>query len=356
MLARLRLAHTPGVTPRAACRLVAACGSARAGLAAGRGTWKRVLGAARTDALAAGPSEDDARRELARVRRGGAQILVPGSAGWPESLDELSDPPLILHALGDLVPADVRGVAIVGARRASAYGRSQARRLATELAALGITVVSGMARGVDGAAHRAALDAGGRTVAVLGAGLARPYPPEHAALMGDISRGGVVLTEFALDMPPLAHHFPRRNRLLAALSRAVIVVEAGERSGSLITADHALDLGRDVLAVPGRVDSPGSRGTHRLLREGAALCDGVADVLRALGLEPDETTPDAGERELGRTATERRLLAALRGEDLDADALLEAAGVALADGLAAITALELRNVVRLGADGRYSRS
>lgn len=177
-----------------------------------------------------------------------------------------------------------------------------------------------------------------------------------------VARGGAVVSEFPLDMPPLPHHFPRRNRLIAALSAAVVVVEAAEGSGSLLTADHALDLGREVLAVPGRVDQPNSRGVHRLLREGAALCESAADVLAALGIAPEEgpaasasaaSDPSGGVPQ-GATPAERALLDALAAEERDADALLDVTGLPPGAGLAALSALELRGAVRLGGDGRYS--
>ncbi len=209
---------------------------------------------------------------------------------------------------------------------------------------------------MDTAAHRGALDAGGRTLAVLGGGLARLYPAENLHLAREIAAGrGAVLSEFPLDVAPLPYHFPRRNRVLAALSLAVVVVEAGERSGSLITADHALDLGREVLAVPGRADAPGSRGTHRLLREGAALCEDVADVLGALGIDPP---PDGAEAASGKGAgptdpLERAVLACLRGEERCADDVLEFVEGAPTTVLAALSALEIRGAIRQSADGCY---
>lgn len=382
-LDRLRLAGTVGLSPRLVARLVARFGTAGAVLRAPPEALASVpgMGAARAALLLGAPTPDEARRDLGRLRAAGADLLVSGAPGWPSPLEELPDPPPLLHARGDLgaalaaaaAPEAVRealrgrGVAIVGSRRASSYGLAQARSLAMALAGLGVPVVSGLARGIDGAAHRGALDGGGTTVGVLGGGLARFYPPEHVPLAREIAAGrGAVLSEFALDAPPLPHHFPRRNRLLAALSAAVVVVEAAEGSGSLLTADHALDLGREVLAVPGRADAPNSRGVHRLLREGAALCEGVDDVLRALGVEVEapaaaQTASDGGRRPAGTTfagtsAAETALLAALEAEELDADALLAVTGLDAPAGLAALSALELRGAVRLGGDGRYARA
>jgi DNA processing protein len=356
-LARLRLASLPGLSPRVAARLVAHFGSAGKALASGGPAWKAVhgVGEARAALFAELPSADQARVELERAAAADAHVVSPGRDDWPSGLDDLADPPLLLFRRGELTEPDRRGVAIVGSRRASTYGRAQARRLAGDLARLGITVISGLARGVDAAAHRGALGAGGRTVGVLGGGLARFYPPEHVPLAREIAADrGAVLSEFPLDVPPLPHHFPRRNRVIAAMAAVVVVVEASERSGSLITADHALDIGRDVLAVPGRVDSANSAGTHRLLREGAALCAGVDDVLRALGVEPEEAT-DAVRRldDAGASPLERRILEALQGDERHADELVEDLGADASEILTALSALELRGRIEQAADGRY---
>jgi len=362
VLARLRLASVAGISPRLAARLVAEFGSASAALGAGGDAWRRVRGVGKSRAAlaATAPSIDEVRAELQRAAAAQASVVWPDAEDWPSGLDDLADPPLLFFRRGELRPCDLRGVAIVGSRRASAYGRAQARRIAAGLAAVGITVISGLARGVDSAAHQGALSVGGRTVGVLGGGLARFYPPENVPLAREIVGGhGAVLSEFRLDVPPLPYHFPRRNRILAAMSAAVVVVEATEKSGSLITADHALDIGREVLAVPGRVDCPGSQGTHRLLREGAALCAGVEDVLRALGLELGEDAGDgADDIPPSVDDTERALLTALSGEERYADELIdevEAAGDADAV-LSALTALELRGLVAMSGDGRYGRT
>ncbi len=364
VVARLRLAGVAGLSPRWAHRLLTRHGSARAVLAAGAERLAAVpgIGEARARLVADAPPREEALRDLERARAAGARVLVAGSAAWPPALAELDDPPLVLFVRGEIPREPPRGVAVVGSRRPTPYGVARAREIAHDLAALGLPVVSGLARGVDAAAHRGALDGGGTTVGVLGGGMARFYPPENLPLAREIAAGrGAVISEFALDVPPRPYHFPRRNRIIAALAAAVVVVEAGEASGSLITADHALDLGREVLAVPGRVDNPNARGTHRLLREGAALCETAADVLRALGLEPPEpapgTAPGDGSAAAGpppRNRAEAALLEALVAAERHADELLEVTGLPPADGLAALSALELRGAVVLGADGRYS--
>jgi DNA processing protein len=357
---RVRLAGVAGLSPRLVRRLVSRFGSAGAVLRAAPADLAAVpgVGDARASLLAAAPSREEAERDLARAQAAGASVFAEGDAAWPPAFAELPDPPPLLYVRGDAAFLALRGVAIVGSRRASAYGCAQARRIAADLAATGIPVISGLARGIDAAAHRGALDAGGVTIGVLGGGLARFYPPENLPLAREMAAGrGAVLSEFPLDMPPRPYHFPRRNRLIAALAAAVVVVEAAEDSGSLITADHALDLGREVLAVPGRVDNPNSRGVHRLLREGAALCESGDDVLCALGLDPPQavaTPAPEGAAPAGSNAAETALLAALVGAERHADELLETTGLDPSKGLAALSALELRGAVTLGADGRYA--
>ncbi|MEP6600949.1 MAG: DNA-processing protein DprA [Nitrospirota bacterium] len=201
---------------------------------------------------------------------------------YPVLLRNIPDPPPVLYVDGELEPVDVQAVAIVGARHATLYGIRIARTLAEELSRLGFTIVSGMARGIDRVAHEGALAAGGRTLAVLGCGLDVDYPPDHTQLRAQVAEAGALLTEFPLGSPPLAAHFPRRNRILSGLSLGVVVVEAAEGSGSLITAKLAAEQGREVFAVPGPIDAPTSRGTHGLLKQGAKLTETVDDILDEL--------------------------------------------------------------------------
>ena len=228
-----------------------------------------------------------AREEAARAAARAIGISTPASPGYPDALRELGQtggarvPPAI-YARGDLRALELPSVALVGSRRATAYGAEVARGLARGLAELGVAVVSGLARGIDGAAHRGALEAPGVTVAVLGSGLLRCYPREHADLLERVAATGLALSEFALEMPPLAHNFPRRNRIIAALADVVVVVEATASSGSRHTAEAAMELGRTVMAVPGPITSPSSRGCHELIRDGAAIAASIDDVLLAL--------------------------------------------------------------------------
>ncbi len=306
ILDAVSLILVPGLGPARCRELTAACGSAGAVIAAGAEVAARVARLPRT-ALRALESPDAlraaARTELQRLRARGLIVITPTDARYPGLLHAMPDPPLALFVRGELRPDDALGVAIVGARAATAYGRRVAERLGAELADAGVTVVSGLARGVDGAAHRGALAAGGRTLAVIGSGLGRVYPPEHGDLAAEIADGrGAIISELPLDAPPRRHHFPIRNRVVAGLVRGVVVVEAGPRSGALITARLAAELGREVLAVPGPVDDEHFAGSNDLLVAGAGLCRSARDVLdavRAFGEPVPAIERDVDERLLG---------------------------------------------------------
>lgn len=224
-----------------------------------------------------------ADRESDRLCRSSARLVTFTSDSYPPLLRELPDPPPYLYHYGTLEPQELC-IAVVGSRRSSTYGRMVTERISAELAENGVTVVSGLARGIDTAAHRGALDGSGRTIAVLGSGIDQVYPPENRDLARRIAEHGAVITEFPFGMEPLAENFPRRNRIVSGLAKGVLVVEASENSGSLITARLALDQGRDVFAVPGNINSAVSRGSNLLIREGAKLVMGVEDILEELPL------------------------------------------------------------------------
>jgi DNA processing protein len=268
---------------------------------------------------------------------------------FPALLAAIHDPPprLFLRA-STAGPALLSqpAVAVVGARSCSSYGRSVARSLARDLAAAGLVVVSGMARGIDGEAHRGALEAGGATVAVLGCGVDRDYPAAHTELARRIVEAGVVVSEYEPGVEPAPWRFPARNRIIAGLCRATVVVEARQRSGALITADFALEEGREVLAVPGEITSSLSHGTNALLRLGATPVTCAEDVLEAYGLEPATPVTAA----LGPTA--ERLLARLGEGALTADEVVRASGVEAGEGAAALVELELAGRITL-EDGVY---
>ena len=237
--------------------------------------------------------------ELRRVRRAGVRLVRYTDPCYPERLRAIPDPPPVLYARGAPDVAGHAAVGVVGTRAPSEYGRGMTRLLCRGLAAAGITVVSGMARGIDGEAHEAALAQGGRTVAVLGSAVDVPYPPEHGDLSRRIQEQGAVLSEHPLGTAPLPHHFPSRNRIISGLSLGVVVVEATERSGSLITARSALEQGREVFAVPGPAGASRSRGPHRLIREGARLVENVADVIEEIAPQLAAVPPASGPVDVG---------------------------------------------------------
>jgi DNA processing protein len=284
--------------------------------------------------------------------------IYPSDAGYPPLLSALTPAPE-LWLRGTIVADDALAVAIVGARRASAYGLEVAEQLASDLAARGVTIVSGFARGIDTAAHRGALTAGGRTIAVLGAGIDVVYPPENVALAREVAAHGALLTQFPPGTPPLPYNFPTRNRTLAALALGVIVVEAAERSGSLITAGFAGDLGREVFAVPGKITSPMSAGAHRLLRDGATLVERWSDVVQELP-EPWRRRVRAaavssmalGGPEAG--SDEERVLGLLRVDEAQhIERLIARAGTNAARVGAILTSLELGGWARQLAGQRW---
>jgi DNA processing protein len=360
--AEILLALTPDVGPILRGRLLEHFGDALAVVAAGESQLQSVPGV--------GPKISqrivNARREvrleaqLALVREHGLQVLLPSRDGYPAPLKEIPDPPGVLFVRGTLEAADRMAVAIVGARRATRYGKQQAERLAGGLARAGLTVVSGMARGIDGAAHRGALAAGGRTIAVLASGVLNPYPPEHAKLADEIAAQGALLSEVAPTMPPISGMFPQRNRIISGLTLGTIVIEAADRSGALITARHAMEQGREVFAVPGQVDNPLSAGPHRLIRDGAKLVACIDDVLEEFG-PLAEPAPD-------RRGGSIRVAAEVKLNDLEHAVLqaIDPAGSLLDEVaatcnmpihrvLATVCVLESRRLVRKIAGNRVAR-
>ena len=285
------------------------------------------------------------------------QIWTPGDSRYPELLREIHDPPGILFARGQEVSSSLPRIAIVGMRRPSPYGLRTAYQLALELAETGFTIVSGLARGIDGAAHRGALAAGGRTLAILGSGVLRIYPSEHAKLAASIRQQGTLLSEFAPRTAPARGAFPRRNRLISGLSLAVIVVEAAERSGALISARHAADQGRDVLAVPGRIDSHHARGCHLLLKDGAALVESTEDVLQALGptISPPhlrQPSPCTEPKKPSLNARQQKILELVNDEATSIDLVVQRSGFTTGEVLATISTLEMHQYLeRVG--GHY---
>lgn len=288
----------------------------------------------------------------------GRHLLARPGAGYPELLAGTANAPALLYVTGDPAALD-RGpaVAVVGSRKPTPAGLEHAHRFARELAAAGFTIVSGLARGVDAAAHRGALEAGGVTVAVLGCGPDRVYPAEHTDLAAQVRDSGAVVSEFPVGTPPRGKHFPQRNRIISGLALGALVVEADERSGSLSTARWAADQGREVFAVPGPIDSPLSRGPHRLIREGAHLVAEAADVSEELGpLGP--VPPVTGEpvTASGSNAEERAVLECLAGGPASADRIVERSGLTANRVSAILLELEIRGEVASDSGGLFTRT
>jgi DNA processing protein len=362
-LAAIRLHLTPGVGPRMYAALVEHFGSACAAAEASPAALAQVsrVGDVSAEKIRDGLSRADAEAELAKADRAGVQICVRGEPTYPIALGYLYDAPPVLYVKGAVLPQDAMAIGIVGMRKCSLYGTDQAERFAGGLARAGFTVVSGLARGVDSAAHQAALAAGGRTIAVLGNGLASIYPPENKRLADAVIERGALLSELAMDIGPTAENFPRRNRILAALALGVIVIEAGKQSGSLITARLAAELGKEVFALPNRVDAPGAAGVHALIRDGAKLIESVADVIDEfpdLGIKPPgEDAPQQATLSLkaGLSPEEARLMEVLDGEPVPLDVLAAKSGLAPARVSGALTLLELKGMVRALPGGRFVR-
>ncbi len=295
----------------------------------------------------------DPAREEEKARRLGARIVTRLDPDYPPPLAAIYDPPLALYVQGTLEPRDKHALAVVGSRRCSHYGRGVADRLAYQLAKVGWTVVSGLARGIDGAAHEGALKGGGRTLAVLGGALDKLYPPEAAPLAERIAGQGAVISEFTLGREPDRTTFPYRNRIISGLSQGVVVVEADRQSGAMITAEQAGEQGRTVFAVPGRIDTPMSRGPHELIRSGARLVEDVKDILDEFStLFPSAGRAAAAEAEpaplpFDFSPQEQAVVAALVEGPLDVDTLARRAGLPAAGLSAMLIGLEMKRVVRM---------
>jgi DNA processing protein len=285
----------------------------------------------------------------------GAGVLVSTllDPAYPRLLREIPAPPPVLFHRGTFSDLDEQAVAIVGTRRMSAYGRDLTARIAGDLARAGVTVVSGLARGVDGVAHRAALDAGGRTVAVLGGGVNRVYPSEHQSLARQVSEQGVLLSEYLPDTQADAPHFPARNRIISGLALGVVVTEAPERSGALITVDFAADQGRDVFAVPGNVGAANSVGCNRLLRDGGRIVRSAEDILEDLRI--GAPLPEPVQQQLVLNEGDRRLLAVMSGEPQHIDDLAERTNLTVTEVSVQLMTLELQGVVRNSGAQHYIR-
>ncbi|MGC5701640.1 DNA-processing protein DprA [Pseudomonas sp. NFXW11] len=337
--ARLRLHALPDLGPQRFQRLLQAFGSASKALSAPASAWRSLgLPSACGDARRSAQVRDDARHALAWLEPAAQHLLMWDQPGYPPLLAQLDDAPPLLFVAGDPKILELPQLALVGSRRASPPGLDTARAFSRSLAGAGFVITSGLALGIDGAAHQAALDVGGRTVGVLGSGLENIYPQRHRSLArAMIERGSAVVSEFPLGCSPRPDHFPRRNRIISGLSLGVLVVEASVASGSLITARLAAQQGREVYAIPGSIHHPGARGCHQLIRDGALLVESVQQILETLsGWQNLPPSPAPSPEPIAHP-----LLALLHAAPHSSEGLALASGWSLPQVLAALTELEI---------------
>ncbi|MGH8582791.1 MAG: DNA-processing protein DprA [Gammaproteobacteria bacterium] len=359
----LALHRAPGVGARTFHRLLRRFGSARAALSAEARALEEARVRAPALAYLRAPDWAAVDTTLAWAAVPDQHLVLLSDPGYPPQLRDLDDAPPVLHVLGDPRYLGQPQVAMVGSRNATQTGKQLARAWAAELAAAGIGITSGMAYGVDAAAHQGALDGNGFTVAVLGTGADRTYPTGHAPLAEAIRRSGALLSELPLGTAPIAENFPRRNRIISGLALATVVIEAQLGSGSLITARHAMAQGREVFAVPGPVASPGSRGCHALIREGAVLVESVGEVLRDLApqlhaaVDPGlRAQADAVAAQPQLEADYQHLLNCIEHEPVPIDTLVERSGLTAQAVSSMLLILELQGYVRSEAGGKYARA
>ncbi len=374
----LALALVPGLGPKLTAALLDRFGSPAAALRATAGELLDIphIGEKLAAALSAALRAVDVGPELVLLEKHGVRAVPLGFPGYPPPLAAVPGPPPLLYLRGEWVEADANAVGIVGSRSCTAYGRKMAEQLARDLVRAGFTVVSGLARGIDGVAHRAALDAGGRTIAVLAGGLTEIYPPEHGDLAERVVKQGCLVTETPMTVAPQPGMFPARNRIISGLSRAVIVVEANAKSGALITATHAAEQGREVFAVPGAADSSASAGCLELLRKGARLirnADDVIEDLQGISVPEYQRPEDRGQRAKSKEqktedtpsaapptplppldAIQLRVFDALASKR-HADELVRELGVSAGDLSRTLMQLELKKVVRRLPGNFYER-
>jgi len=353
--AYIALNMVPKIGPIRVKRLLEAFGSPSAVLAAPLDHLQSVRGMGQDAAKSLREWESlvDLPGELALVREAGAKVLTLASSDYPTLLREIHDPPTVLYILGDILERDRHAIGVIGTRKPSHYATDCAKKLSYQLAYAGVTVVSGLARGIDTAAHQAALAAKGRTIGVLGSGLLEFYPPENRTLADKIATSGAVVTEFSMRVKADRQTFPMRNRIISGCSFGVLVVEAGANSGALISANQAGEQGRSIYAVPGRIDNPIAIGSNRLIQQGAKLITSAADILDDMGIlfaEKPQLTP-ARAPEL--SGSEQAVHAALGDEEIHIDALIERSGLPSHTVSSTLFALELKKLVRQLPGSRF---
>ncbi|MFO0939934.1 MAG: DNA-processing protein DprA [Pirellulales bacterium] len=355
LLDYLQLVQTHGVGSTLLDRLLERFGSAKAVLSASPNDLSEVegVGVALIRNIRSSQFREMANKTIESCQRQGVDILLPNDSSFPRLLREIPDPPNVLFTRGQFEVRDALSVAIVGTRTASQYGRTQAERFARALSRAGLTIVSGLARGIDAAAHQGAIEVetGGRTIAVLSSGVIEIFPPQHEQLAEQVVQNGVLLSEMPPGTKPKKGMFPRRNRLISGMSLATIVIEASEHSGSLITARTAGEQGRDVFALPGLVSSANARGSNRLIRDGAILVQDPEDVIESLGplvenvqISPEETVMHPAELVLNEQ--EKAVLQAIAAEPTAIDRVVVNSGLPISRVLSTLSVLEMRRLIR----------
>jgi DNA processing protein len=360
----LRLIRADSVGPTTFAKLIKHFGTPDRVLGASVSELAKIdgVGFRTAERIAATRNKFDATTELELAEKLGVWLINIEDKRYPPALKQIYDPPPVLYVKGSLSREDNLAISIVGSRRCSLYGQEQSSRLAHFLSSAGFTICSGMARGIDTAAHQGALSAGGRTIAVEGCGLARIFPPENKRLFELIAESGACISELPLQYEPLSENFPPRNRIIAGLSLGTIVVEAGSRSGALITARIALENNREVMAVPGKIDSPLSKGTHRLIKQGAKLVESVEDVMEALGYIGEQLqehvsaaaekaaeqieTPLFDIKELKLSGSEKTIYECLHKEPLHIEQIIADTDLAAGSVNAGLVSLRLKGLIK----------
>ncbi len=354
----LILSATPGISPMRLKKLVAHFGSAQKILALSEDDLlKAGLNAKLSEGIARFDRNYFLKKELELISKHNVELIFQPDPEYPDLLKEIADAPFVLYVKGEVSPASKTSIAIVGSRRASMYGITIAEKFALELAERGITVVSGLAKGIDTAAHRGALRAKGSTLAVLGSGLANIYPVENKKLFEMIaeSGNGAVISEFPMTMPPVSYNFPQRNRIISGLSVGVVVVEASAKSGALITSDFALEQGREVFAIPGKIDSPSAIGVNNLIKQGAKLVSSVEDILEEFSLAAGPTPSKKNSKESictnrfvedNLTQDEERLFALLSKAPKHVDQIVNDCGRSVSQAMSGLLHLELKGLIK----------
>lgn len=361
--ALLRLNMTKGIGIRTYKTLLERFGSSEAILSATKSELEAVpgIGPKLANAIVEESKSIDISTEMNLAKEKDVQILPYTSEQYPKHLKTIYDPPLVLYVKGNILETDILALAVVGARRCTYYGLSQAERFSRLLAQKGLCIVSGMARGIDAAAHRGAIQSNGRTIAVLGCGLGVIYPRENIELAEQIARHGALVSEFPMNTPPDFRNFPPRNRLISGLSLGVLVVESALNSGSLITAQWALEQGKEVFAVPGNIDNIYSRGTHKLIKEGAKLVEDITDIIQELGplaetLRTSDESATNDPRSLSLNSQEKKIFSLLSSSPKDIDEIIRIAKLPTSVVSSTLMILEIKKLVKQLSGKRFVKA